>query len=46
MKNNIKHKIVKTLTDIGVIKTAWENMINNGYNRIWDCGNAVWVWVV
>jgi uncharacterized Zn finger protein (UPF0148 family) len=22
--------------------TEWENMANNGYNRIWDCGNSVW----
>ena len=24
--------------------TEWENMQNNGYDRIWDCGNDVWVW--
>jgi hypothetical protein len=22
--------------------TEWENMVNNGYNRIWGCGNSVW----
>lgn len=22
--------------------TEWENMQNNGYDRIWDCGNSVW----
>jgi hypothetical protein len=22
--------------------TEYENMVNNGYNRIWDCGNSVW----
>jgi len=23
-------------------KTEWENMKNNKYDRIWDCGNAVY----
>ena len=23
--------------------TEWDNMINNGYNRIWDCGNVKWI---
>jgi hypothetical protein len=24
--------------------TEWQNMCSNGYDRIWDCGNDVWVW--
>jgi very-short-patch-repair endonuclease len=23
--------------------SEWENMINHGWDRIWDCGNAVWI---
>jgi len=26
-------------------KTEWENMQNNGYDRIWDCGNLVFKWI-
>jgi hypothetical protein len=22
--------------------SEWEIMKNNGYDRIWDCGNKVW----
>lgn len=22
--------------------TEWENMKNNGYNRVWDCGSTIW----
>jgi len=22
--------------------TEWENMKNNGYNRVWDCGDTTW----
>lgn len=25
-------------------KTEWENRQEQGWNRIWDCGNAKWVW--
>ena len=24
--------------------TEWENRINQGYDRIWDCGNSKWIW--
>jgi len=24
--------------------SEWQNMINNGYNRIFDCGNTKWIW--
>ena len=23
--------------------SEWQNMIKNGYNRIWDCGNTKWI---
>ena len=25
-------------------KLNWENMKNNGYDRIWDCGNLKYEW--
>jgi hypothetical protein len=24
--------------------TEWENRINQGYDRVWDCGNSKWIW--
>jgi G:T-mismatch repair DNA endonuclease (very short patch repair protein) len=37
-----KHKLQKLLPIFESSKTEWENMQNNGYDRIWDCGNDVW----
>jgi len=39
-----KHKLNKELKHFNPALTAWENMIDNDYNRIWDCGNGVWHW--
>ena len=39
-----KHKLPKMLDTYDPTLTEWENMKINGYNRIWDCGNSVWVW--
>jgi hypothetical protein len=39
-----KHKLPTLLDTFDSGMTEWENMINNGYNRIWDCGNSVWIW--
>ena len=39
-----KHKLDRILDTFDSNLSAWQNMINNGYNRIWDCGNSVWVW--
>lgn len=39
-KNTLKDKLKKfdpTLTE-------WQNMQNNGFNRIWDCGNIKYLW--
>lgn len=36
-----KHKLHKLLKIFDSNKTEWENMQENGYNRIWDCGNFV-----
>jgi DNA-binding CsgD family transcriptional regulator/endogenous inhibitor of DNA gyrase (YacG/DUF329 family) len=39
-----KHKLKAILEHFDPLKTEWENMIENEYDRIWDCGNDVFVW--
>jgi hypothetical protein len=39
-----KHKLVDKLVTFDSALSEWENMKNNGYDRIWDCGNSVFVW--
>lgn len=39
-----KHKLKDKLEFYDENLSEWQNMINNGYDRIWDCGNSVWVW--
>lgn len=39
-----KHKLSLKLEVFDPTLTEWENMRLNGYDRIWDCGNTVWVW--
>jgi hypothetical protein len=39
-----KHKLHKLLKIFDPGMTEWENMQANGYDRIWDCGNDVWMW--
>lgn len=36
-----KHKLLKLLPVFDPTLTEWENMQNNGYDRVWDCGNRV-----
>jgi hypothetical protein len=36
-----KHKLISQLNKFDSTKTEWENMKENGWNRIWDCGNMV-----
>lgn len=36
-----KHTLAEQLENFDSFSTEWENMINNGYDRIWDCGNYV-----
>ncbi len=36
-----KHKLSKLINNFDPNKTEVENMKNNGYNRIFDCGNLV-----
>jgi hypothetical protein len=38
-----KHKLSKLLETFNPELTEWENMQNNGYDRIWDAGNMVFV---
>lgn len=39
-----KHKLNKLLITFDPNKTEMENMKENGYSSIFDCGNAKWVW--
>jgi hypothetical protein len=39
-----KHKLVNKLEIFNPLVSEWDNMKLNKYNRIWDCGNSVWLW--
>ncbi len=39
-----KHKLKDKLEMFDPNLTEWQNMQLNGYDRIWDCGNDVWIW--
>ena len=39
-----KHKLKELLSDFDESKSEWQNMVENGYDRIWDCGNSVYTW--
>jgi len=41
-KNVLKDKLEKFDPSI----SEWKNMVNNGYNRIWDCGNMKFVLLI
>jgi len=38
-----KHKLKDILETFDPKLSEWKNMMVNGYNRIWDCGNKVFV---
>jgi len=38
-----KHKLSSILEVFDSSQSEWENMKNNGYTRIWDCGTDVWI---
>ena len=40
-----KHKLQNLLEKYDANLSEWENMQENGYDRIWDCGNSVFHWV-
>jgi hypothetical protein len=47
MKNRVqfqKHRLADKLENFDCSLTEWENMRANGFDRIWDCGNSVWVY--
>lgn len=39
-----KHKLHRVLNVFDPALSEFDNMKNNGYDRIWDCGNSVWIW--
>ncbi len=39
-----KHKLSKVLEKFNPDLTEWQNMENNGYLRVYDCGNKVYFW--
>ena len=41
-----KHKLSNILPLFDESKSEWQNMSDNGFDRIWDCGNSVYVWNV
>jgi hypothetical protein len=39
-----KHKLIDKLEHFDPSISEYENMTNNGYYRIWDCGNNIYVY--
>ena len=39
-----KHLLENKLQQFDPELTEWENMQLNNYDRIWDCGNNIYVW--
>ncbi|QQV87837.1 hypothetical protein [Campylobacter phage CJLB-7] len=39
----MKHKLKDKLEKFDPNLTESENMKLNGYNRVWDCGQGVWI---
>ena len=39
-----KHRLKEILTYFDENKTEYQNMLDNGYDRIWDCGNFKFLW--
>lgn len=40
----MKHRLKTILKNFDDNLTEYENMKNNGYDRVWDCGHAVYHW--
>jgi len=38
-----KHKLKGLLEYFNPEMTEWENMMNNGYDRIWNCGTITYI---
>jgi len=39
-----KHKLSGILETFDPALSETQNMFNNGYDRVWDCGNSVWIY--
>lgn len=39
-----KHKLSAKLEKFDKQKTEYENMKNNGFNKVWDCGHYKFIW--
>jgi hypothetical protein len=39
------HKLHSLLENFNPMLSEWDNMVANGYDRIWDCGTDSWGWV-
>ena len=39
-----KHKLHKILENFDPIKTEYQNMLDHGFRRVWDCGNIKYIW--
>lgn len=39
-----KHKLKTLLATYDESKSEWDNMKENGWDRVWDCGNYVFTW--
>jgi len=40
-----KHTLSNKLKNYDNSLSEWENMKNNGYDRIWDCGHSKYQWI-
>ena len=39
-----KHLLKSKLPTFDETLSEWENMKNNGFDRIWDCGTTKWIY--
>jgi hypothetical protein len=44
--NRIHRFTLRKSSDDDQLLTEWENRINQGYNRVWDCGHTLWEYSV
>lgn len=40
-----KHKLIDILENYDPTLSEWENLQIAGFDRIWDCGNDVFIWI-
>jgi hypothetical protein len=39
-----KHKLNKLLDIFDAEKSEYQNMLDNGFRRVWDCGNMKFIY--